>query len=67
MINQNPVRESSLPVSEQPATENRFRPQPVEDRWRKQFRICLNCGAADMIPAGSCSVCRNCGVSNGCS
>lgn len=30
-------------------------------------RVCPFCGAKDLIPAGSCRVCRNCGASNGCS
>lgn len=67
MMIQNQTSDVSAKLKEQRVVENRIGPHPVKTCLLKRDRICPSCGTADMMPAGSCYVCRNCGASNGCS
>lgn len=67
MIVQNQIQKPLSQRSEQlfvqdKKQENREKGKPFS--WN---RICPYCGAEEMVPAGSCHVCRNCGMGSGCS
>jgi len=67
MMMQNQSDNVSMKLKEDLLVENRIGILPEKNCLLKRNRVCASCGTADMIPAGSCYVCRNCGASNGCS
>ncbi len=67
MMIQNETSRGELLFSERLIAEEEIRVHLERGRSFKLNRSCPHCGENELIPAGSCHICRNCGVSNGCS
>jgi hypothetical protein len=67
MMIQNQTNRDELIFSERVIVEEEIQAQLERGRSFRFNRICPHCGEQELVPAGSCHICRNCGVSIGCS
>lgn len=67
MFSQNQIPETTPSFGEHPYMNVERKGAGETHHISGWSRICPHCGAEEMIPAGSCLICRNCGISNGCS